>query len=501
MKNVVRRALGIDISTTSISLAWVKHDKQGLHLLRAVRRPMPDGLLKGGRIEKSALLRKIVSDLRRKCGHTKLTTLSLFSSRALAQIMEIPDDVTLNMGQYVQKEIKHYVNLAGVKTVSDYRSLESSESSKRVFVGAGDSQCVTTAVNACQAVGLNVQEVEPSLLAYARALYHKKVAGQFASHVLLAIIRDDQACLSVWHNQSLRFIRTHSLDAAKDDPEKVGAFLAGKIKTIMQYYDVEVDESTDSWEVNVVTDDAASFPEPARGQLCESMGETPVEVITSENFEAFASVDMSKQVSPDQVSIAAVGHAMRALSQDMHLPEINLLPMQIREEKEVKHGILLTAIAAAVLLLLMGLVTIGLIVKAKEISARIAYKKPQSAVGEVVKTRGQIEARIEQVGKIPTMLKQALQSQKNVNWSGVLSDVKNNRPKGVCLTALDCRNGYEVFIMGKALTYGDVTTYVSRLGQAVNIASATLAKTNRKGGYNSHHEYEIKCQLKTTVGL
>jgi hypothetical protein len=405
------------------------------------------------------------------------------------------------MGQYVQKEIKHYVNLAGVKTVSDYQNIDSTDASKRVFVAAGDSKCVTSTVNACQAVGLNVQRVEPCLLAYARALYHKKVANQFGCNVVLAMIRDGQVHFSVWRDGGLRFIRTHSLSDTKDEADKMGAFLAKKITMIMQYYDVEVSERCDLWKINVVTDDASSFPDQARTRLCEAMGETSVEVITSENFETHASVVISPHVSQEQVSIAAVGHAMQALSDDTHLPEINLLPAQVREEKEVERGMLLTGIGMASILLIMGLVTMGLMVKVNEVNARIASKKPKSAVGKVVQERGQIESQIEQVGKIPTMLKENLASQKDVNWSGVLSDIKNSRPKGVCLTAVDSRNNFEVFIRGQALTYSDVNGYVTRLSRAGHIASAKLMKTDRKGGYNSHHVYEIKCQLKTTTGL
>ncbi len=497
----VKRALGIDISSASISLAWLKQDKHGMHLLRAVRKPMPEGLLKDGKIEDPKLLRKILRNLRRKCRPTRLTTLSLFSSRSLIQMMEIPADVALNLGQYVQKEIKHYVNLAGLKTVSDYRSLESTEASKRVFVAAGDSKCVSSTVNACLAVGLDVQWVEPSLLAYARALYHKTVANQFGCNVVLAIIREDQVCFAVWRDRGLRFIRTHSLEDVKDEPEKVTAFLAKKITLIMQYYDVEVSESSDHWEINVVTDDASSFPEQAKASLCEAMGKTSVKVITSENFEAHGSVNISRHVSQEQISIAAVGHGMQALSNDISLPEVNLLPRQIREEKDVRLGMQFTSIAMAAMLLIMGLAVMGLKVLVNDVSTRIAAKKPQSAVGEVVQERGRIESKIEQVGKIPTMLADNLASQKDVNWSGILSDIKTNRPKGVCLTSLDSKNKFEVSIKGQALTYSDVTGSVGRLGQAVNIESAKVKTADRKGGYNSHYVYEIMCKLKTTTGI
>jgi Na+-transporting methylmalonyl-CoA/oxaloacetate decarboxylase gamma subunit len=496
-----KTSLGIDISSTSMAMALLKQDKHGIHLVRAARRPLPEGLIKGGTLNDPRLLRKMIGDFRRKCGRTRLTTLSLSCPRAMVQIMDVPNHVSMNLGQYVQKELKHYVTLAGVKTVSDYRTLDSNDESKRVFVAVGDHKCVASAVKACEATGLDVHTVEPSLVAYARALYDKTLAHQSGSNVVLAIIRDNRVCLAVWQDRIVRFIRCHSLDDVKDTPGQTGSFLASKIKTIMQYYEVEVEGASNVWRIDVVTDHAASFPEEARTQLCEAMGKTSVDVITSENLEIYCSVDLSKEISRDQISISAIGYAMNPLIENPALPQVNLLPMQIREEKDVKYGMLLTAVGASVVLLFLAILTIAIAIKTKEVNARIAIKKPQGAVGEAVMARSKIEMEIEQVGKIPTELKTILSNQKSVNWSGVLSDISSTRPKGICLTSMDSRNDYEVYIQGKALTYSDVTTFVTRLGQAANIASANLTKTDHKSGYNSHHVYEIKCQLKTTTGI
>lgn len=500
MRMKVKKALGIDISATSISMAWLKQDKHGVRLLKAARRAVPDGLLEQGMIESPKLFKKVVTDLTCKCGKPRVTTMSMFSSRSLLQILEVPEDVTLNTGQYVQNEIRHYVTLAGTKTVSDYRTLDSSEETKRVFVVAGEHKSVTKTVESCQATGLDVRGVEPSFLAYVRALYPEKLSKRYGCNVVLAILRDDQVCFSVWRDENLHFIRTHSTGEFSEDAEALGAFLATKLQLIMQYYDVQVSAGADQWEINVVTDDASSFPEPSRTRFCEGMGDIPVDVITSENLPTHTSIDM-KHVSADQISIAAVGHALQVLSDDVHLPAVNLLPRQIREEKEVKKGLMLTAVAVAIVLLFMGLFSMALVTQIKGISTRIQTKKPKSSMGNVVKMRGEIESQIEQVGVIPTMLKQNLESQESVNWPAVLSDIKNRKPKGVCLTALDTRNNYEISIKGLALTYRDVTGYVNRLGQSANIAEAKQVKTTRKGGMRSHHVYEIKCQLKTTTGI
>ena len=501
MKRKVKYAFGIDISGTFISLAHLKQDSYGIHLLHAARRPLPEGFMKAGQIDNFKLLKQVIRDLKRRCKQTKLTTLSLSSSRSLMQIMEVPNAVSSNLGQYIQKEIRQYVNLAGVKTVTDYRSLESTGELKRVFVAAGDLKTVSATVNACEAIGLNVQVVEPYLLAYIRSLYHKKVANQFGVNVMFAIIRDDQVCLTVMRERSMRFIRMHDIADVKDTPEALASFLEKKIKMVMQYFEVEVPESSGQWEINVVADEAESLSEQVGTGLREVIPQVSIDVITPENAQNYCTLNLPKDVSQDQISIAAIGYAMRSLSKDVMLPQVNLLPSQIREVKNVRQGIMLTAIAAAVVLLLMGLLSMGLMLKIEKISDRIARKKPNSAVGEVVKKRSDVESQIEIVGRIPTKLKEKIGEKKDVNWPGVLSDINDNKPKGICLTALNTRKNFNLHIKGKALKYSDVTKYVARLSQCRHIVSANLVKTDHKSGYYSHHLYEIKCQLKTTTGI
>jgi len=500
-KHTVKKAVGIDISSTFVSLALLRLDPKGIHLVNAVRRPIPEGLLKGGKIENPKLLREIVRDLKRKCGRTRATTLSLFSSRSLVQIMELPDNNALNMGQHVQKEIKNYVNMTGVKTVIDYRGLESMDASKRMFAAAGDVKTVSDAVNACQAVGLDVQSVEPNLLAYVRALYHKRVADRFGCNVLLAIMRDEQMCLAVLRGRNLDYISTDNITEIKDDSEQAAGHLVKKIKRVMQYYDVEVPEHSGRWELNVVLDESCSFSEQAKTVVCEAMGENTVDWISSENVITHCSVSISDKIPQTQISISAIGHAMRSLSDDIQVPDVNLLPRQIAEANNVKRGLLLTAIAAATFLLIMGLFSIGLVVMSNALIDRIAIKKPDSSVSEVVQVRGEVESQIEEVGKIPMLLKEIIESKENINWAGVLSDIRRGKPNGLCLTSLDSRPDYSVFIEGQALAYNDITVFVARLSQSDHIASANLNKSVQRGRFKGHYVYGIRCQLKTAAGI
>jgi len=492
-----RTALGLDISSNSVALALLRSDKNGIRVVRAARRPLKAGLKKD-----LGALRRVAGELRRACKVKGMSaTASLFSPRSLMQIAEIPASLTGPKGQYVQKEIKHYVALAGISIVSDYRDLYSTTDTERLLVVAADSEWVSGTVNNSQKGGVDVDVVEPHLLAYIRALYHQRIAGRFGCNVLLALLRDGKLTLAVMRERSIDFVRIHDIKDSSGDPEAVLAQLVAEIKIIMQYYEIEVADSTGHWEVNIVVDDDTSLPEQAQAHLSEVLEQVPVEILGSENMVTALSVDIPSDISSDQISAAAVGHAMRSLAEEIVLPKINCLPPLIREIKDVKRSMLCTAISAAVVLLIMGLVSMVLIQRGDQVRTDIAVQRPDSAVGEVVDLREALEAEIEQVGKIPKQLKEILGTQKSVNWARVLADVKKVIPENVSITRFDTRSDYTVFVDGVALTSNDVTRFQSRLGQSDQIETVDLVTTDYKSGLNGHHVYQIKCRLRTSVGI
>jgi Tfp pilus assembly protein PilN len=309
----------------------------------------------------------------------------------------------------------------------------------------------------------------------------------------------------VMRERNIDFVRTQALADNPDDPEAVLKQLKAEIRIIMQYYELEVADSTGHWEVNVIADDESTLlPESAQTDLTEALGQIPVEVLTSENVSTALSIEIPSGIPSDQISTVAIGHAMRVLCPEIVLPKINCLPPLIKEIKEIKRSILLTAILAAMILLIMGLVTMVLIQRGDQMNARIVSQKPNNKVGLVADQRGALDAEIEQVEKIPKRLKEILATQKNVNWARVLTDIKDGIPENVSITQFDTRSDYSVSINGVALHSNGITTFLSRLNRSDYLDSVDLVKTDYKksgqSGLSGHHVYEIRCQLSTSVG-
>jgi len=496
-----KTAIGIEISSGAAGLAVLRLDKDGVHLLRAARRP-----IKGGLQENPRALKRIAKELRRVCKVKAMPgTGSLFSPRDLTQIVEIPPTITGHKGQYVQNEIKHYVTLAGVDVVSDYRDLHTTTENERMLVVAGDSESVTETVNGCQQGGLDIDVVEPQLLAYIRALYQERIAGRFGCNVFLALLREGKLFMVVMRERNIDFVRTQTLAHDPEDPEAVLKQLKAEIKIIMQYYELEVADSTGHWEVNIVADDdSVPLPESMQTDLTDALGQIPVEILTSENVRTALSIDIPASIPSDQISTVAIGHAMRALCPEIVLPKINCLPPLIKEIKEIKRSMLLTAIMAAMILLIMGLATMVLIQRGDQMNARIMSKKPYSAMGKVADERGALDAEIEQVEKIPKRLKEILSSQKNVDWAQVLTEIKDGIPEGVSITEFNTKSDYSVLINGIALHSNGITRFLSRLNISGSLDSVKLVKSDFKKsgqiGLSGHHVYEIRCQLTTSIG-
>jgi Tfp pilus assembly protein PilN len=498
MKFRARTAIGIDISSHSAGLVVLRQEKDGIRLLRAARRP-----IKGGLEENPRALKRIAKELRRVSKVKGIpATGSLYSPRDLMQIVEIPPTITGHKGQYIQKEIRHYVTLAGVNVVSDYRDLHSTTENERMLVVAGDSESITETVNSYQQAGLDIDVVEPQLLAYVRALYQQRIAGRFGCNVLLALVREGKLFLVVMRERNIDFVRTKALADDPDDPDAVLKQLQAEIKIIMQYYALEVADSTGHWEVNIVADDESTLlPESTQASLADTLGEIPLEILTSENIGTALSIEIPSGIPSDQISAVAIGHAMRVLCPEIVLPKINCLPPLIKEIKEIKRSMLLTAILAAMILLIMGLVTLVLIQRGDRMNARIASQKPASAMGQVADQHGALNAEIEQVERIPKRLKEILSSQENVNWARVLTDIKEGIPEDVSIARFNAKSDFSVHIDGVALHSNGITRFLSRLNKSEYLDAVDLVKTDyKKSGQTGHHVYEIRCQLATSIG-
>jgi Tfp pilus assembly PilM family ATPase len=250
MKKRTQTVLGIDISKKWVSAAFLCSSGDRVSLDRAVKITMPAGCLTKGEVVNPDALKKILSELVHtfKIG-TEKTVISLSIRPVLIQIVDTPRNLPDNIRKFVQAEIRQYVAFAGDNIMFDYSGINSASSTGRLLTVAADSGKINDLVDTCMQSHINVEMVEPCMLAYARVIYQKKIANRIGCNVLLVILRETNLTLSVFRGNSIDFVRRRNMADIINDPAALVQQITEEIDTIIQYYEIEVPQSSSAWKL------------------------------------------------------------------------------------------------------------------------------------------------------------------------------------------------------------------------------------------------------------
>jgi len=491
-------ALGIDISQDLINLALLRKDKDGVQLLKAASAPVPDGAIKNGSIEDSAMLFKAVRELKnRNKIRAGQAAVSLLARPVLLQIIDMPKLLPTNIGQFVQNEVKHCVALSGKEIAFDFCGIGSAgrDGTSRLFVVAADAQKVADLARASNQAHLNVAAIEPPLLAYARAFYDKKIAGKFDCNSLLAILQGSTLTLCVFKKQTLDFVRTKHISKEKTEPEGLCQWLADQINAIIQFYQVEVPDSPGKWEVTVVAD-SIQLPKDTEESLKAKVPATNLQVRTHEN--AWQDTPVGQNDSPDRPSAVAIGLAMKLLGIDGSNLRINLLPPEAAEVKTLRKDLLITANIAASLFVLMIFAVGALAVMTDKVNEKIARKKQTQSLRDayaLFREQTLVEKQIKQLSDRPDLLSSIANSRPDVDWAGLLNDIRKATPKTSRITDLLSKSHSKMSLKGLAMSYEVVHLFVEMLNKSEYIESAALLETEKDDGEGGLVRYSINCAL------
>ena len=301
--------------------------------------------------------------------------MSLFAKPVLLQIMDLPKGLPANVRQFIANEIKQCVVLPGKKAAFDFCGIDLGKkaNSTRLFVAAADGAGMTGAGRNYSQGILNVEVIEPAILACARALHAKRIAGRFDSNVLIALLHNGVLNLCVFKNQAIDFVRTKAIDRQMDGAG-LCRWLANQINEIIQFYDIEVVDNACKWEITVVSE-GVELPADAKETLKANVPCVDLEVRTRQDGLRETGI-IGAEKSAD-VSLIAAGLAMRLLEAKDHGVKINLFPPEASEVKLLRKDFLIAANIMAVLILFFILSTAGLAYVIQKTNATVV-KKSQS---------------------------------------------------------------------------------------------------------------------------
>jgi hypothetical protein len=507
MKYQAKTALGVDLSQTQVCAALVRRDRRRIVVAGTAKVAVPAGLIQDGRITDPVALMRVLADLKSRCkGRPEMVAVSLSGPCARIQILELPNPLPANIGVHIQNEIKQLIPLAADQIVSDHCSL-ASKTARRVLAAVADNSHVLSLVEACERVWGRVETVEPAILAAIRALHAKKIAGRSDRNVLLASITAGSLELCVFQGGHLDFSRTRDLGEVQSDPAALAERLAEEILAVVQYYSVEVVETPGQWEIMVLGDEALPIVDRIRERLGLQPPTATVEVLTLQHVAADLVAEVADPAILAQTSATAVGLAVRLLGRDEDVPPLNLLPFQIVQRRiAVRHG-LIAAVCGAVVLLVMGLGALGLKARTASLAGALDNRKATHGLSETMALmveHRKLQTQIDQLSKGHTRLEEALRTERQVDWPGLLDDVRNLRPQGLRVTRLSCVSGerLEMLIDGWSLNYGAINQFTKKLDQSTHIASATVVKSGQQDvNGRPYFIYQVRCTLQVKVGI
>jgi Tfp pilus assembly protein PilN len=491
-----KTALGIDISDKRISLVLLKSDKNGVKLLASASAPVPDGAIKNGNIEDARVLAKAIKELKtRNKIRTQPTALSFVVNPVLIQILDLPKGVPANIGQFVRNEVKQCAKLPIKDVAVDFCGIKSSVrlGNRRALVVATDNQKITQVAKILASEGLNIDAIEPASVAYIRACYEKKIAKKFGRNLLFAIVREGILTLCLFRNQALDFVRTKQFEADKCNPDKYPKWLAGEIYEVLRFYELEVLDKRDKWEVILTTDIHNEYIKDNIKALAADIEAVELEVRTPE--DAYLDTPVADTNLPDKPSAVAVGLAMKLLGTNACSLGVNLLPPEVTRLRAARKGALITANIVAAVLLIMILVVNGQAWKIEKINESINRKEAHllQDTHTLVKERVSVNEQINTMSNKLNRINKILGSHRDVDWPGLLNDIGKGIPKTACITSLSSGADSRMSLGGLALSNEAVYLFVDMLNKSEHIDSASIVKTGKDNkGFIS---YEISCTL------
>lgn len=512
MKRQVKTSLGIDLSCSQINLALLRKDRDSLKLLKTASSPIPEGAIKNGNIEDPiALARAIKQLIAGNKMRAQYAVLLPVISPMLMQILDIPDDVSDNVGLFVRNEIKHYAMLSMKDVQADYCGIKSSDKAgkRRAFVVATDSQKITEFVEALSRVDLNINAVEPLLVAYTRACYAKKIAKKFDQNSLFAIVRDGVLTLCLFKNQSLNFVETKPLEADKNEPEECFEWIIEKINAVLKFYEFKVHDKCDKWEVNLAisinNQDVKKKIESLAAALKEGVlsyslrqNDKPVELKVTSLEDAYFDTPVANTEGGDKPSAVAVGLAMKPLDFPNCNLNINLFPAGLTNTKPARKHTLIIANAAAAVFLLIVLSVGFLSMWAKNVNESIKKKQQTVFGGDILKLLGEqrlLDRQILDISGNVKSMSTILNTSPFVRWDQLLNEIRFATPEPVRITTLFSNDNSKTVLKGEALSYESIRLFVQTLNESEYMKSASLVGTEKDTEPSGLVTYSINCSL------
>ncbi len=496
----VNWSLGITISQQTISFALLRKVMREIRLVKSGSVQTPDKALVNGEIKDPAVLGKAIKNLidRNKIRYRK-ASVAVITRPMLSLIVELPKDVPVNLSNYIQQEIKHSALLSGKEPRYDYCGIGKGRDEKqRLLVAATDNGKISVLIKALETAKVDPVTIETAPFAASRAIFDKKISPiGMQGLTLFAYLNDSTLTISVMKKRELDFTRNIDLTPSSQDAPPIAEQCLTEIDAVIRYYEFELNtQQEEQWRMVLVSENS----EVPVSQIYDKVsGKYDFEILTSDNNNVSESCPVSAESQAKDACLSSLGSALKNLSPAGPMTNINLMPPEAEEIKEAKQLGLITANAAAVIVMVMfwisGLIYLG-IEGTRKFTEDFKKDNPANNIEKLLKEQRHINSEMSYLtGKKEKM--GVINSHGDVSYvADFMNEIRKNTPKALCINSVLYTNNVALEIQGNALSYKSIHLFAELLSGNERFESAKVTETGKNREYEGFVTFKIDCVLK-----
>ncbi len=499
MKSHGKRTLGIDICPGRVSAALLERTGQEYRVIASASNELTKGDAGRDSVEQARAVSRTIRKLGRRARSPRVkAALSLSANPVLIQILDMPKHMPANIREFVGSELRQYVALSGRNTVFDFCGIgPGADGRKRMLAVAVEKERARAAASACARMGVTLEAVEPSLLAYARAFHAGRRQEKNGRNVLIAVLDGGNLVLSLFCRGVLEFVRVRDIPPEMREANSLRDWLAEELKAVIRYQNAGGANSA-TWHARLIVQSHHLSPKELEPSLRATTGMEGL--VVTDALEPFPGPGTDGGGEREETaSLMAVGAAMKASDPEADDLKINLLPAEVRRARMAARHALLTAIAGACAFLGV-LLAVFLLSRAADVTReqveRTKIDKQLYATRALIAQDKFLDEEILRVQEQLKPLQTLLAGRRDVDWSAVLNALRRVAPAGVCVTELSDDDGGRLTMKGLAVSCEVAQSFAHGLDGNGPFVSASMARIARQQGGSGLMEYQIDCALR-----
>lgn len=493
-----KTVLGIDISSRKIDIVWAGKEGDGIKVLKSVSETLPEDIVKDGNVENVSRLAKIISKLKKEHKiQAGKTGVSFSINPMLTQLMYMPKPIPTNPRKHFEKEVEKYATFPKGNTITlDFCRIpaETRTNDNRLLVVAVEHKKIARFIKTFRKAGIDIDLLEPATLGCISSLYQSKIENNLQSKSLIIILREGILTSVVFRNGGIDLINIKKPNSRQLSGTDFTQYLIKQISTIQNYYDIELMEESQDWQINIVLGQDIEGIKDFEKEIRESTEHKNPELINqyadTDSIPCITSETDNKYLPP-----VAAGLVIKLLGFDKSRMKVNLLPPETANLREAKKQAIITANLAAVVILLIFLLVGILNTTIKNINAKTDRQSYWNTT-KLLEEQNQLDRQISSLSKTVESSTDIFKNHKNINWAVILNNIRNYIPSNVRITSIITEKNEKMTIRGLALSTESIGEFVDKLSGGEYINSASLIQTQKHNENEKILKYSLICNLK-----